>query len=203
MRTKYTTKKKNLIRSRKKQILDAAVTVFSIKGFAKARVDEIAVRAGLGKGTIYRYFGSKEDIFFAVVDKGMNTLKGLILDAISEEEKPLKKIEKAIRVYLLFFQKNKDFVGILTQERSEFRKRVRQRYLEHYYEHINKMEEVFRKGIAQKVLKKVDVRSAVSMLNDMVNGTIYRWVLEGGNYPLIDKLPAIVNIYFTGIVKER
>ncbi len=54
--------------SRRKQarpgeILDAAMTVFAEKGYAAARMDDIAARAGVTKGTIYLYFQSKEDVF--------------------------------------------------------------------------------------------------------------------------------------------
>lgn len=51
------------------EILAAALTVFARDGFAAARLDEIADRAGCTKGTIYVYFDSKEDLFKAVVRK--------------------------------------------------------------------------------------------------------------------------------------
>ena len=45
-----------------KLILDAAIIVFSRKGFHQARMDDIAKHSGLSKGTIYWYFSSKEKI---------------------------------------------------------------------------------------------------------------------------------------------
>jgi AcrR family transcriptional regulator len=56
----------DLSRSR---ILEAAVTEFSTKGFAGARVDEIAVQAQIGKRMLYQYFGNKEQLFQAVIEK--------------------------------------------------------------------------------------------------------------------------------------
>jgi AcrR family transcriptional regulator len=52
---------------RPREICTAALDVFSEKGFAAARVDEIARRAGVSKGTLYLYFKDKEDLFRAVV----------------------------------------------------------------------------------------------------------------------------------------
>jgi len=49
------------------QIVDAALEVFSRRGFRTATMDEVAVRAGITKGTIYNYFRSKEDLFIAMV----------------------------------------------------------------------------------------------------------------------------------------
>lgn len=49
------------------EILNAAIDVFAEKGFAAARLDEVAQRAGVVKGTLYRYFETKEELFKAVV----------------------------------------------------------------------------------------------------------------------------------------
>lgn len=48
---------------RRKEIIDAAMEVFGANGFHKAKMGEIAEKAGIGKGTIYEYFGSKKDLF--------------------------------------------------------------------------------------------------------------------------------------------
>lgn len=56
----------DLSRSR---ILEAAVAEFSKKGFAGARVDEIAAKAQIGKRMLYQYFGNKEQLFQAVFEK--------------------------------------------------------------------------------------------------------------------------------------
>src|SRR5690606_41345551 len=59
-------------RQRRKQarpgeLLDAALALFVEKGFAATRVDEVAARAGVSKGTLFLYFPSKEELFKAVV----------------------------------------------------------------------------------------------------------------------------------------
>jgi AcrR family transcriptional regulator len=53
---------------KKRQIVAAAARVFAQKGFAGAVVADIAVEARIGKGTVYEYFESKEDLFFAVFE---------------------------------------------------------------------------------------------------------------------------------------
>src|SRR5512138_1753489 len=58
--TKSWTRRKQ---ARPKEILDAALAVFAEKGFAAARMEDIAAKAGVTKGTIYLYFPSKEEVF--------------------------------------------------------------------------------------------------------------------------------------------
>lgn len=53
--------------ARPREILAAALSVFSERGFAAARLDDVAERAGIAKGTIYLYFSTKEELFEAVV----------------------------------------------------------------------------------------------------------------------------------------
>ncbi|MCK5305801.1 MAG: TetR/AcrR family transcriptional regulator [Candidatus Omnitrophica bacterium] len=194
-------KKNELTRMRQKQILDVASDVFSKNGYARTQIDEIANIAGLGKGTVYRYFKDKKNLFLSVADKGIEDLKDLVLEAMAKEREPLDKIKKAIEVYLRFFEGNSSLIGILIHEQSEFQKRIQKRYFDHYYEHINKMEEVFRQGIANGQIKKIDVRGAIGILTNMLNGLVYMWQIEGRKYPIVEKLPMLVKIFFSGIVK--
>ncbi len=53
--------------ARPSELLDAALAVFAEKGFAAARLEDIAARAGVSKGTIYLYYASKEDILRALI----------------------------------------------------------------------------------------------------------------------------------------
>src|ERR1700712_4957234 len=58
---------RRLPEERPRQILDAAFAVFAERGLAQARLEDIAKRAGLSKGTIYLYFPNKEELFREVV----------------------------------------------------------------------------------------------------------------------------------------
>src|ERR1051325_7831044 len=53
------------------EIVQAAMQVFAEKGFAAARLDDIARLAGVSKGALYLYFETKEDLFRAVVDQAI------------------------------------------------------------------------------------------------------------------------------------
>ena len=59
---------RQLQKDKKNRIIEAAAHVFAQKGYAGSSVADIAVKAEIGKGTIYAYFASKEDLFFAVFE---------------------------------------------------------------------------------------------------------------------------------------
>jgi AcrR family transcriptional regulator len=56
--------------ARPAELMDAALELFVEKGFAATRLDDVAKRAGVSKGTLYLYFDSKEDLLKAVVREG-------------------------------------------------------------------------------------------------------------------------------------
>lgn len=58
---------------RPRELLDAALAVFVEKGFAAARAEEIAARAGVSKGTLYLYFDSKEDLLRTLIAEGFSS----------------------------------------------------------------------------------------------------------------------------------
>jgi AcrR family transcriptional regulator len=62
----------------RERLLDAAKSVFMREGFGAARVEEIASLAGVSKTTVYRQFGTKEELFRSIVWRGMADLRGKI-----------------------------------------------------------------------------------------------------------------------------
>ena len=70
--------------ARPAEIMAAALECFRERGFAATRLEDIAARAGVTKGTIYLYYGSKEDLFKAVV-RGEVAQKIELLEAMLEE----------------------------------------------------------------------------------------------------------------------
>ena len=66
-------------KTRKDRIMDAALRIFAEKGFQNTTITEISKAAGVSEATIYEYFGTKEDLLFAIPEKVSNeTLEEII-----------------------------------------------------------------------------------------------------------------------------
>ncbi len=85
---------------RPQEITEAAFSVFAEKGYASARLDEVARRAGVSKGLLYLYFNTKEEIFKAVIKSVVIRRVDALLDAVDTTELPS---EEFIRGPLLKF----------------------------------------------------------------------------------------------------
>jgi AcrR family transcriptional regulator len=88
---------------RPREICAAALEVFAEKGFAAARLDEIAKRAGVSKGTLYLYFEDKAQLFRAVVRDSIAPNVEAITSAVASSETPFAQI---IPVFLSGFAQN-------------------------------------------------------------------------------------------------
>ena len=87
----------------KERILEAALTVFGEKGYHNATIAEIAEEAGIGKGTVYWYFSSKEELFAGMVDHGIGVLEGKLYTILSNQTLDFPKLLKLfVHTYLEF-----------------------------------------------------------------------------------------------------
>lgn len=84
---------------RPSEILDAAFEEFTLHGYAATRLDDVAVRAGVTKGTIYVYFTSKEQVFEALVRDRAKAQQILLAPFFEEQGEPTLE---SIRADLLF-----------------------------------------------------------------------------------------------------
>jgi TetR/AcrR family transcriptional regulator len=110
---------------RKEEILDAAQKIFFEKGLSIATMDEIAETAELSKGTLYLYYKSKEDMYLAVMIRGMEELHGEFERIGSSKNTSVEKIVKLGAAYREHFYKHrKSFRMIHFLESPQFHKQV-------------------------------------------------------------------------------
>lgn len=91
--------------STRERILDAAMELFSAKGFYDTRLDEIAAEASASKGSIYFHFPNKEKLFIALVDQFADLIERRAKEAIAQETKGIRRVQAALEAVLETFSK--------------------------------------------------------------------------------------------------
>jgi len=91
----------------------AVLDVFSNSDFHQANIRAVAKKAGVSFGTIYKYYGSKEGLLFAVIDVKLSELIERVIDHLKGIEDIKEKMRKAFWLQLDFYEKNPDFGRIL------------------------------------------------------------------------------------------
>jgi len=92
-------------RSTRDRILDAAMNIFSAKGFHDTKLDEIVAEASISKGSIYFHFPNKEKLFIALVDQFADVIERRAREAIGQEAPGMLRVRAALAAVLETFGK--------------------------------------------------------------------------------------------------
>jgi AcrR family transcriptional regulator len=180
---------------RKSAILDIAAKVFSGHGFAAADVQVIADRVGVGKGTVYRYFPTKEALFLAAVERGLNELEAAV-DAVMEEPDldPIDRIERAIQAYLTFFHRRPEMAEVFIQERAASLKEGDEKECQRrlLVEHL----------IAEGRVRPMPVERFFAVIGDTLYGTILTNLLTSRAVDPDEQARDVLDVIFLGVLSD-
>lgn len=192
-----------LTERRRREILEAATRKFAETGFAATDVQFIADELQIGKGTVYRYFPSKEDLFLAAVDQGMQQLKIAIDQAAEQAGTAIQRVDFAVRAYLEYFDRHPDVIELVMQERSSFRDRPRPTYFVYRDANLGPWRELFQQLIDDGVVRDVPVERIIEVIADLLYGTIFTNHFAGRKKSLASQCEDVLDILFHGLLIKR
>ncbi|MDH3212445.1 MAG: TetR/AcrR family transcriptional regulator [Myxococcales bacterium] len=95
-----------------RRILEAAKEVFFRDGFMGANLDEVAEKAGVAKGTLYRYFDSKAELYVAILSHNGEIFEDKLRNALSPDLPPMERLRRASHFYFRHYVENPDYFQI-------------------------------------------------------------------------------------------
>src|SRR6266508_4104889 len=101
---------------REQQMLDAAVRVFSRRGYHDAAVDEIAEAAGISKPMVYAYIGTKEELFTACLRREGTRLLEAVAAVAGVDLPPDQQLRHALRAFFGFVAGHRDGWSVLYRQ---------------------------------------------------------------------------------------
>jgi AcrR family transcriptional regulator len=180
-------------------ILRCATRVFAHEGYSNTDVQVIADQAGVGKGTVYRYFGTKAELFLAVANAGLQDLTDGIYEAIEGLTDAVEVVRRAASAYGAYFQQHPEMVEILIQERAAFRGSIPATHLVYRRENRAFFEDILRQGIRDGQLREIDVVAATDAFANLLYGTVVCGCLEGATDQLQKMAEQAVELVLQGI----
>lgn len=187
---------------RQEQILETATKLFAEHGYSDTDTQLLADKLRVGKGTIYRYFPSKEKLFLATADRVMRMLRQKIDTSIAAIPDPLDQIAEAIRVFLAFFAEHPGFVELLMQERAQFKDRPKPTFIAHREAHVERWRALYRSLIAAGRVREVPVERITDVISDLLYGTIFTNYFTGERKRPETQARDIIDIVFHGILSD-
>lgn len=185
---------------RREEILEGATRVFARSGYPGTDVQVVADLLGVGKGTVYRYFPTKESLFLAAADRGMRLLRTRVETDCANEAHALNRIRCAIRSYLSFFDEHPEIVELIVQERAEFRDRKKPTYFQHRDANIGPWRSIFRELMASGSVREVPIDRITDVISDLLYGTIFTNYFSGRRKSIQKQVEDVLDILEHGIL---
>ena len=154
------------IRSTREKIKDAASEIFAQKGYAAARMQEIADRAGANKALIYYYFSSKDALFEAILRESFAELVANLTELFEvQEPEPEKVIKRLVHVHLQFLLEHPQLPRLLMRELSSDHASaahiLADVIMRFSRQKIARLQQLFDKAAAHHTVRRIDVRQLV------------------------------------------
>ena len=183
----------------KEKIVQAAITTFSKYGYDKTRMDDIAKSAKLGKGTLYLYFNSKEELFYAISENSIKELKEQLSKLFSKKEDLVHDAEKFYDQYrnLIHDSEKVSFEMIAESSRNpKLRKVLYEQRMKVYDIVIDYLRRQIEKGFFRK---DVDVNAIASGLVALYDGLTISKLLGISEHYNKKTWAQTIRAIFTGI----
>lgn len=190
---------KGLRERRQEQILEAATRIFARRGYPATDLQEVADALGVGKGTLYRYFPTKESLFLAAIERGIRGLARRVRALRDDVPDPLERIAAAIGVYLDHFSRHPDIVELMAQERAVFKNR-KPTYFLFMQSRIGPWRDLLKKLMAQGRVRKMPVDRIIDVISDAIYGTIVTDYFVGRRRSSEVQTRDLLDIMFHGIL---
>lgn len=185
------------------RILSAAAALFSSQGFHETTVDMVADRAGLAKGTVYRYFKNKEVLFGEVIKAKEEELGDAVGRAALPNDDLFTAVAKYLAVYFSFLTKDASFHRLITREGPHAgvdpRALLPSKALINLPGLKHKALRAFRLGL----IKGQDFTTVLHGIMGFVDGVLQRRLIAGELHLLTDDLEVVLETLFFGLAADE
>jgi AcrR family transcriptional regulator len=153
-------------------ILQAAVELFTERDFHQVLMDDVAERANVGKGTVYRYFPTKEELYFATIFEGWDQL-GKELEAVVQQDESLPDtLEHVTRQVLSYFWRRRQFATLVHRLENATEGKAHADWRRRRDSIVRVFEGILHKGVAAQTPPSGQMRLVTEMFLGMLRSII-------------------------------
>lgn len=186
----------------RRRIILTASKIFSHYGFRKTTMEEISRALKKGKSSIYYYFGSKEEIFEAVVLYEANQLRMRLTTAIKEVDSPTDKLRNYIYIRMREFAKLSNYYNAVFDknlDHYDFIENIRSRYDR---EELAILRLLVYVGNSRGIFAVKDSEYTAMAIQTMLKGMEVPLFWRKRDLDINSRLEAIMNLIFNGILRK-
>jgi len=194
-------------KEKREKILEAAISVFAKKGTAKTKTADIAEAAQIGKGTIYEYFKSKDEIMMAAFLYVIKKAEDVVALRLSKITDPLEKFVTYLRVWKEILQSEfKDYMEIMLDFWAEGIRRKEKAATfslkKIYDENRDMLKSILDECMSQDKIYPVNTHVVSSLILGALDGLMLQWIIEPGILDIEESLTEMETLILRGLKKE-
>src|SRR5215210_2176943 len=184
---------------RHERILDAALSVFSSRGYRDASVDEVAEAAETSKGGIYFHFPGKQAIFLALLERSAGLLLSRIVEAVEVERQPVVRADAALRAVLKLFGSHRALARLFLVEAHGAGPELHARMASINGRFATFIRQNLDEAVRQGAIAPIDTGVASQVWFGALNQVVTDWVLADEPGRLEDAYPALRSLLLRSV----
>ncbi|MBN1223498.1 MAG: TetR/AcrR family transcriptional regulator [Candidatus Aminicenantes bacterium] len=192
---------------KRSKILEAAIRVFAKKGMIRTKISDIAEAANIGKGTLYEYFRSKDEVFSSSFLFFMNKVEAILSERLSRFHTPLDKLSAVFIAwadildgeYVDYLDIVLDFwaEGIRTKDKF-----ATVELMDYYYEFRRSIDDLLKECIADKSIKPVNTNVVASAIIGALDGLLLQWIMDRNVFDMREAVRTLGGIIVEGLKRD-
>jgi AcrR family transcriptional regulator len=193
--------------NRKKLILKSARTLFFKKGFNKVTVDEIAKSSELGKGSIYLYFNSKEEIYAQILLNDIDNFNKLVSVLLEKESMTSNLLAEFSHIYIDFFMNDCELFRILMTymlqpAKMNLTEKLNSQILNANAKSIDVIGKILQLGVDSKEFPTdINIKQNQNAFWGLLNGIISLYIFSGAQAKRKERIHSTTNLALEMFIK--
>lgn len=187
---------------KKQALLEAVLHVFSEKGVNGLTMDNVALQAGVAKGTLYAYFENKQDLLKTAIEAGISPLVQELTELLESNLSPVEKLSRLTLRHLTYCDEHRNFFRILVYDRQASQERMRRYKSGLYQDFLRTIARVVADGIKDGSLRPANPSHVACMLIESNIAVIHQRLQSENPSPVEEDARFITETFLYGIADE-
>jgi AcrR family transcriptional regulator len=197
--------------TRQHDILRAARELFARNGFYDTTLDDIARHAEYGKGTIYNYFPSKEDLFFTIIDEVLDGIQSIAETAVGASKGDARdKLTTYVRDIVSYCREHSDLIRVISREHPHMDSREHRARVAGIRRRSERILKTLARPIAEDMragkLRPTDAEEVAILFSGALHFYLMHRMSEQGSFDSADLdggTSLLIKVFFDGLERKH
>jgi len=182
------------------ELIAAALEVFVEKGFAATRLDDVAARAGVSKGTVYLYFKSKDDLLVSIFERTMGEAIAEGRAALAQVDDPIERLRRIARLHLERVSRDRDLAVVFQVELRQSTKFMERFSATQLREYLGIIRDIIADGQTRGLVRRgINPTLATKVLFGALDEMATNWILSRRRRPLSGDADLVMDLFINGV----